>query len=264
MFAKGIPLPVGHIVCFRSLLAAAALFLFLLAARAPMKMKCTAHYGAMVMLGVLLCLHWLTLYRALKISSAAVATLSLSTYLVFTTFVEPSVFREKLRKVDLTLVVAVFAGILVMVPQLSLSNMTTQAILLGVVSGLFFMARNLLTRKYVQEYSSSLLMYWQMLVAGVLLVPLVFVSEKAVYSPQTVGLLVLFGIAFTAIPQTLFSASFRTLTVATVSIITTLHVLYGGVLGYFIHGETVTLRTVLGGLLVLTCVVIETTRRASR
>ena len=264
MFAKGIPLPVGHIVCFRALLAAGALFLFLLATRASLKMKCTAHYGAMVVHGILLCLHWLTLYRALKISSAAVATLSLSTYLVFTTFVEPSVFREKLRKVDITLVAAVFAGILIMVPQISVSNMTTQAILLGIVSGLFFMARNLLTRRYVQEYSSSLLMFWQMLVAGVLLVPLVFLAEKEVYSQQTVALLVLFGVVFTALPQTLFSASLKTLTVATVSIITTLHVFYGGVLGYFIHGETVTLRTALGGLLILSSVVIETTRRASR
>ena len=264
MFAKGIPLPVGHIVCFRALLAAALLFSFLVAVRAPVKMKCTAHYGAMVALGILLCLHWLMLYKALKISTAAVATLSLSTYPVFTTFVEPFVFREKLRKADITLVVAVFAGILIMIPQPSLSNTTTQAILLGIVSGLFFMARNLVTRRYVQEYSSSLLMSWQMLVAGVLLVPLVFLSGRAEYSAQTVGLLVLFGTVFTAIPQTLFSASFKNLSVTTVSIITTLHVFYGALFGYFIHGETVTLRTVLGGLLILACVVIETIRRASK
>ena len=264
MFAKGIPLPVGHIVCFRALLAAALLFSFLVAVRAPMKMKCTAHYGIMVLLGILLCLHWLLLYRALKISTAAVATLSLSTYAVFTTFVEPFVFREKLRKVDITLVVAVFAGILIMIPEISLSNTTTQAILLGIVSGLLFMARNLVTRKYVQEYSSSLLMSWQMLVAGILLVPLVFLSEKAVYSPQTVGLLVLFGTVFTALPQTLFSASFKNLSVTTVSIIATLHVFYGALFGYLIHGETVTLRTVLGGLLILTCVIIETIRKASK
>jgi len=264
MFAKGIPLPVGHIVCFRALLAAALLFSFLVAVRAPIKMKCTAHYGITVVLGILLCLHWLMLYRALKISTAAVGTLSLSTYPVFTTFVEPLVFREKLRKVDITLVVAVFAGILIMIPQISLSNTTTQAILLGIGSGLLFMARNLVTRKHVQEYSSSLLVFWQMLVAGVLLMPLVFLSEKAVYSPQTVGLLVLFGTVFTALPQTLFSASFKNLSVTTVSIITTLQVFYGALLGYLIHGETVTLRTVFGGLLILTCVIIETIRRASR
>jgi len=260
MFAKGIPLPVGHIVCFRALLAAALLFLFLAVARAPMKMKCAAHYGIMVVLGILLCLHWVTLYRALKISTAAVATLSLSTYPVFTTFVEPLVFREKLRKIDVVLVATVFAGILTMVPQISLSNTTTQALLLGIVSGLLFMARNLVTRVYVQEYSSSLLVSWQMLVAGVFLVPLVSFSEQVVYSPRTVGLLVLFGSLFTALPQTLFSASFKNLSVTTVSIITTLHVFYGALLGYFIHGETVTLRTVIGGLLILTCVVIESTQ----
>jgi len=264
MFAKGIPLPVGHIVCFRSLLAAGVLFSFLLAVRAPVKMKCTAHYGTIVVLGIVLCGHWLMLYKALKLSTAAVATLSLSTYPVFTTFVEPLVFREKLRKVDIALVVAVFVGIWIMIPEISLSNRTTQAILLGIGSGLLFMVRNLATRKHVQEYSSSLLMSWQMLVAGLLLVPLVFLSEKAVYSPQTVGLLVLFGTVFTALPQTLFSASFKNLRVTTVSIITTLHVFYGALFGYLIHGETVTLRTVFGGLLILTCVIIETMREAGK
>jgi drug/metabolite transporter (DMT)-like permease len=261
MFAKGIPLPVGHIVCFRSLLAAVLLLSLLLAARAPMKMKSTSDYGMMIVLGILLCLHWLTLYRALRISTAAVATLSLSTYLVFTTFVEPLVFREKLRMVDVTLVVAVVAGVLIMIPQISLSNTTTQAILLGIVSGLFFMVRNLVTRKYVQKYSSSLIMFWQMLVTGALLAPLVLLSEKVVYSPQTVGLLVLFGTVFTALPQTLFAASFKNLSVTAVSIITTLHVFYGALLGYIIHGETVTPRTAIGGVLVLTCVIVETIRK---
>ena len=264
MFAKGIPLPVGHIVCFRALLAAALLFAFLVVIRGPTKMKCTAHYGIMVVLGIILGLHWLMLYRALKISTAAVGTLSLSTYPVFTTFIEPFLFREKLRKVDIVLVAAVFAGVWVMIPEISLSNTTTQAILLGIGSGLLFMVRNLVTRKHVQEYSSSLLVAWQMLVVGVLLVPLVFLSEKAVYSPQTVVLLVLFGSVFTALPQTLFSASFKNLSVTTVSIITTLQVFYGALLGYLIHGEIVTRRTVFGGLLILTCVVIETIRRARK
>ena len=262
MFAKGVPLPVGHIVCFRALFAAAVLFSFLVAFRAPIKMKCTAHYGIMVVLGIILCVHWLMLYRALRISSAAVGTLSLSTYPVFATFVEPLVFREKLRKVDIVLVVGVFAGILVMIPQVSLSNATTQAILLGVVSGLLFMARNLVVRKYVQEYSSSLLLFWQMLVVGVLLVPLLFLSPKAEYSPETVGLLVLFGTAFTALPQTLFAASMKHLSVKTVSLISTLQVFYGAFFGYLIHGETLTLRTAFGGLLILTCVIIETIRKA--
>jgi len=78
-----------------------------------------------------------------------------------------------------------------------------------------------------------------------------------------VGLLVLFASVFTALPQTLFSASFKNLSVTTVSIISTLQVFYGALFGYLIHGETVTLRTVLGGLLILTCVIIETIRKAS-
>jgi drug/metabolite transporter (DMT)-like permease len=258
MFAKGIPLPVGHIICIRSLVGAGALFIFLLGAGLPMKIKRPGHYGVMALLGILMGLHWLTYFQALKDSTAAVAILSLHTYPVFTAIVEPFVFREKLRKTDIALAVVVFTGILIMTPEISLSNSTTRAILMGILSGLLFMGRNLLTRKYVQEYSSSFLMFCQMFIIGVLLLPVLFITAKVEYSSQTIGLLVLLGIAFTAIPHTLYSASFKTLSAKTVGILATLLPFYGAVFGYLIHKEMVTVRTAIGGMLILFCIIFET------
>ncbi|MDD2390495.1 MAG: DMT family transporter [Desulfobacterales bacterium] len=257
MFAKGIPLPVGHITCIRSIVAAVMLLLFLIAGRTPIKLKCAGHYGIMAVLGILLGLHWLTFFKALKISTAAVAILSLHTYPVFTALVEPFVFGEKLKKIDVVTALVMFAGVLSMTPEISLSNRTTQAILLGVVSGLFFMVRNLITRKYVQAYSSCQIMFWEILVTGAMLVPLLFLSGKVVYSSRTVGLLVLLGTIFTAFSQTLFSASLRNLSAKTVSICATVLPFYGAFFGYLIYGETVTPRTVTGGIVILTCIVFE-------
>ena len=199
-------------------------------------------------------------WRGVLVLSAAVAILALHTYPVLTALVEPFVFGEKLKKIDVGLAIVVFAGVGIMVPEINLSNDITLGIVLGFVSGLFFMARNLMTRKYVQEYSSTTLMFWQFLITGVVLVPMLFISDPAPYPPQTVGLLGLLGIVFTALPQTLFAASFKNLSAKTVGILATLLPFYAAFWGYLIHEETVTGRTALGGLLILACIIFETLR----
>jgi drug/metabolite transporter (DMT)-like permease len=234
MFAKGIGLPVPHIICGRSLVGAAVLLAFLLAMRAPVKMKQPRHYAGMLISGLLLCAHWVMYFKALKISTAAIAILSLHTYPIFTALVEPVVFRGKLRLADVALAMVVLAGIAIMTPEIDLLDTTTRGVLLGIGSGIFFMARNLLVRKYVREYSGSCLMFWQMLAAGIVLLPFVAVG-RVVPSSSHLGLLLLMGSFFTALPQALFAASFKHLTAKTVGIIATLLPFYGALFGYFIH-----------------------------
>jgi drug/metabolite transporter (DMT)-like permease len=81
--------------------------------------------------------------------------------------------------------------------------------------------------------------------------------------PRTAELLLLLGVVFTAIPQTLFAASFKNLSAKTVGIIATLLPFYGALFGYFIHDEKVTLRTAMGGLVILACVFFEIIRSAT-
>ncbi|MHC4520574.1 MAG: DMT family transporter [Planctomycetota bacterium] len=263
MFAKGIALPVSHIICWRSLIGAAALLVVLLPNGSPFAVKKDRHYGLMILLGLLLCLYWLTYYKALKVSTAAVAILALHTYPVVTALIEPFLFREKLHKSDVALALLVFVGILIMTPELSLSNATTQGIVLGVVSGLFFMVRNLLTRKYVHHYSSSALMFWQMLVTCLVLVPWV-IADGIDLSPREVRLLLLLGVVFTAVPHTMFSASFKHLSAKTVGIIATLLPFYGAFFGYLIHDEALAWRTAAGGLVVLIGIAFETLQHVKR
>ncbi|NLZ05041.1 MAG: DMT family transporter [Phycisphaerae bacterium] len=259
MFAKGIALPVPHIICLRSLIGAAALVAMLAALRRPLKAGGGRHYVLMVTLGLLLCAHWLTYFKALKVSTAAVAILSLHTYPVITAIIEPFLFSERLRKSDVLLAVVVFIGIVIMTPAMSLSDATTRGIVLGVISGLFFMVRNLLTRKYVHQYTSSVLMFWQMLVTGLVLLPWLFI-DRAAWTPATGGLLLLLGVVFTAVPHTLFSASFKHLSAKTVGIIATLLPFYAAFFGYLIHDETLSLRTVVGGSIILAAIAFETVR----
>ena len=103
MFAKGIDLPVTDIIGWRSLCAAFVLLVYLVVCKKQVLPSSIKHYGLMLILGGLLCAHWLTYFQALKVSTAAVAILSLHTYPVLTALIEPFLFGERLRKTDMVL-----------------------------------------------------------------------------------------------------------------------------------------------------------------
>lgn len=187
--------------------------------------------------------------------------LALHTYPILTALIEPVCFGEKLKKTDLLLALGAFISILIMMPEFDLSNRTTQGILLGVLSGLFFMTRNLILRKMVKTYSSAHLMFWQSIVIGVMLLPILFTSGEAPYSSDSIFLLLLLGIVFTAVPQTLFASGLNNLSAKTVGILASLLPLYGAIFGYLIHNEQVAARTVIGGCFILSCVVLENARQ---
>ncbi len=258
MFAKGIDLPVGELTCLRSVFCAGALFLFIGLRKQSARLISRRDLGLMLILGALLCLHWLTYFQALKISSAAVAILALHTYPVITALIEPVLFGEPLRKTDLAVAMVAFTGLFIMMPAFDLSNRVTQGILIGIVSGLFFMTRNLMLRKLLRTYSSSHLMFWQSLVSGFVLIPILLTSGEAPYTMDSILLIALLGVVFTAIPQTLFASGLKNLSAKTVGIMACLLPLYGAFFGYWVHNEQITLRTMLGGSFILACVVYET------
>ena len=258
MFAKGVALPIRHIICLRSFVAAVGLIVIMRILKITLRVDRKDCWGILG-LGLLMCAHWLTYFEALRISTAVVAILALHIYPVLTALVEPLVFKEKLKGKDVALAFLVFLGLFIMTPQFSLDNNISKGILLGVVSGCFFTGRNLLMRKYAKVYSSYTLMSWQAIIIGVVLTPVLFLGTPQAYPGQTIGLLLMLGIIFTAVPHTLYCASFKNLSAKTIGIFGMLLPFYAAVLGYFIHDEGIpTLRTFIGGAIILGCVIFET------
>jgi drug/metabolite transporter (DMT)-like permease len=76
-------------------------------------------------------------------------------------------------------------------------------------------------------------------------------------------LFLLLGTVFTALNQTLYAASLRSLSAKTVSIISTLLPLYAAVTAIVFLGEIPTVETIIGGIVVIAAVMIETVRAAN-
>jgi len=282
MFPKGIAMSPQGIVFFRALLSVMAIGIFFKATGGRLGVKRPKDYWVMGVLGLLMCVHWVTLFAALQLAEAAIVVVALNTYPALTTLAEPLAFGKRPRAMDVVLAVIVLVGVLIMLPEgsfdlipvtlggvvlklpdISLRDPTTLAIALAVGSGALFGTRNIVIRKYANHYTGGALMFWQTLVTCVCLLAFVPTSAE-VYTPRAIGLLVALGVGFTALPQSLYAHGLRHLSAKTVGILSLMQVLYAAFWGYLLFAETINLRTAIGGAIILTCIILETLRSTER
>lgn len=205
---------------------------------------------AFAALGVLLAVHWTTFFEAVQTCGVALALITFSTFPIFVAFLEPLFFREKLRMADVVLAVVALAGIVVLTPSFELRDQATQGVLWGIASGLTFALLSLLNRKYVRQHSSITIALYQDGFAALALLPFV-VRDWPTFTIRDVLLLAVLGVLCTAVAHSLFIASLHRVRARTASMITCLEPVYGAALAALILGDIPTVRTVVGGSVVL-------------
>jgi drug/metabolite transporter (DMT)-like permease len=259
LFAKLIKLPAFEITCLRSVPAVLCLVGVLALFREGYALRAGRDYLWAALSGLALAAHWVTYFKSIQLSTVAIGILSLHVYPVMTALAEPLFFKEPFHPIDLLMTVAVLAGIGIMVPEFTLSSDTTQGILWGILSAVFWTARNLFSRQLVRSYSGLKVMVYQLGVCVLVPLPFVVASGQTV-SPHAWGQLALLGVIFTALPHTLFTNSLRHLTTRTVSVMATLLPIYGAVLAALVLDEIPAFRTLIGGAIVIAVVFYETWR----
>jgi drug/metabolite transporter (DMT)-like permease len=205
---------------------------------------------AFALLGVLLAVHWTTFFQAVQTSGVALALITFSTFPTFVAFLEPLFSREKLRAVDIVLAAAALAGIAILTPSFQLRDQATQGVLWGIASGLTFALLSLLNRKYVRQHSSITIALYQDGFAALALLPFVVPAWPA-FTVRDVLLLAVLGVLCTAVAHSLFIAGLHGVRARTASMIACLEPVYGAALAAVVLGEIPTLRTLLGGTVVL-------------
>ncbi len=216
----------------------------------------------LVVSGLFMGLHWITYFYSLRYSNVAIGMLSLFTYPVLTSFLEPIILRTKFQKVHLLLAILVLLGIYFLVPDFDLDSSYTIAVLLGILSALFYALRNLSLKSSVNTYDGTALMSYQLLVIAIILCPFFFFEDSTNILSEWKPLLAL-ALITTAIGHTLFLRSFKHFSITTASIISSIQPVYGIIIGALFLSEIPSLTTIFGGVLILSSVVIESIRSYS-
>lgn len=215
-------------------------------------------------LGFILSLHWITFFHSIQISTVAIGLLSYSSFPIFTVFLEPLFFKEKLIKVNLLLSILAFSGIWILIPEMEIKNRVTQGVIFGLISGLTFSILSIFNRKLSQKYSSLLITFYEDISASLLLFPFLFFRKSEFIGVREVALLGFLGVFCTALAHTLFVKGMRHVKAQIASIIATLEPVYGILLASVLLKEIPSLRTICGGTLILLATIIVSAKKDAK
>lgn len=256
LFSKLISLTALEITMLRSIFAGLIILAIFFWQKKSIKLSKNKDYGIVLLLGVLLALHWVTYFHAMQVSSIAVGVIALYTFPVITVFLEPLFHGEQPHAKDVVSALMVLFGVFLLVPEFSLNNETTQGILWGVLSALFFALRNIIQGHYFKGYSAKHSLFYQSWVTFVVLLPFSFEIVAEVTTVQW-GQLIILGLFFTALPHTLFAFSLLNLKAKTVSLVACVQVVYATIFAALLLAEWPVFSTLMGGLIVVSTAMYE-------
>ena len=257
LFGKLLSLPSMMIVLGRVFFSSVFLLIIMLYLKKDIKLKEQKHYFYFVLMGVILAIHWSTFFKSIQVSTVAIGLLTFSTFPVFVTFFEPYFFKEKIKLSDVFIAIVTFLGVVLVIPKFELGNNLTEGALCGIVSSFTYAILSMLNRKYVKEYSSTVIAFYEQFVATIVLIPFLFL-QKPIFQPKDILLLILLGTVFTGISHSLFINGLKNIKTQVAGIISSLEPVYGIILAVFLLREIPTLREILGGVIILGTVFYST------
>lgn len=259
VLGKYIAMPTPVIIWWRSIIGFIVLLLLCKILKVNLKVKDKRDLKRFVLSALFLGAHWITYFYALKLSNVAIGMLSLYTFPIITSLLEPLFLKSKWDIIHFILGGMVLCGIYILSPEINLESQYFQGILLGILSAVCYSIRILILKRDVAHYNGIMLMLYQVFVLSVVLAPVLLFMDTSGISTQYPYVFLL-GVLTTAIGHTLFVKSLKYFSASTASIITSVLPVYGIVLAYFFLNEVPEFNTYIGGLLIVSTVVIESIR----
>ena len=153
----------------------------------------------------------------------------------------------------------VLFGIYLMVPEFSFENKHFFGLCLGLISALVYSFRNIMLRQKVRDYNQSVVMFNQLMVIALMLLPSCFFIKATVLMDYLPAVMLL-ALLTTAIGHTMFISSFKKFSITSASLISALQPVYGILLGLIFLKELPKLNTLIGGAMILFTVIFESVR----
>lgn len=259
LFGKLIEAPAQVIVSGRVIFATMFLYIVLKFKNEKVEMSSPTSKKIIILQGSLLFLHWFSFFQAIKLSSVALGLLSFSSFPIFTTFMEPLFFKEKLERGKVITAIITFIGISMVVPLSGIDVQMLSGIGMGVFSGFSFAVLAIMNRKFSSSVSGIKLTFYQCMGASFWSIPVLFLWNK-VPSGKDVFFMLVLGVIFTGVAHTLFVMSLKRISASTVSVTTCLEPVYAIVFAAFILGEIPTLKIILGSSVIILAAFLSTKR----
>ncbi|MDA7558411.1 DMT family transporter [Flavobacteriaceae bacterium] len=253
---KFIEMPTPIIIWWRSFLAFVILLLFCKLKKIRLTISSRKDLWTFILSAVFMGAHWITYFYSLKFSNVAIGMLSLYTFPVMTALLEPFFTKVKLDPTHIFLGFMVLVGIYILAPEMTLNSSHAQGVLLGLLSALCYSLRILILKQHVAHYNGTMLMMYQLLILTLILAPFLYFMDTSGIQTQFPYVIIL-ALLTTALGHSMFVHSLKYFTSSTATIMTSALPVYGIVIAYIFLNEIPNKNVLLGGLLIISTVIIE-------
>ena len=230
----------AHVLVFyRMFFASAILFLFFRvfkkrSLRVPRKLLLQ-----LVMIGGFMGFHWLCFFYSIKVSNVSIALSCLSLSTLFTSVLEPIIFK---RKIDISEVIIGIVIVICMGMIFKTEFQYKEGIFFGVLTALFGTIFQVYNGKIYGKTSSGNIIFYEIF-SGFLILSLFYMMTGQIWdvseiSYRDLALVILLAGVFTAYPMLESVSLMKYISPFTLILTINLEPVYGIILAFFIFGES--------------------------
>ena len=222
----------GRVICSSLLLLAISLV-----KKDKLTLESKKDYALIIGTGVIMAIHWSSFFQAIQVSSVAIGTITFSTFPLFLTFMEPVVFKEKLRARSVISAVILLAGVYITVPEFSVENQVTVGILWGMLCSFTYAIMTLGNRYFSKKYTGRIICLYE--------------QGTVEWRPVDIAGVAAIGFVCTAIAYSLYVSAQKGVRAQTAGIISGMETVYGIIFAFVFLREVPTVRELIGGAVIL-------------
>ncbi|WP_296637425.1 DMT family transporter [Polaribacter sp.] len=162
------------LVFFRMLLAVIFIFFFFLIQKKPFFINKKGLVKFLIT-GIIIALHWIFFFKAIKVSNVSVALVTMSTGAFFTSILEPVFFRRRLKLIEIFFGVVVILGLYII---FNFESSYRLGIIYALISSFLSSLFAVLNGLFIKEYDENRISFYQLLFGTLFVFAFLILSGK--------------------------------------------------------------------------------------
>ena len=235
----------GRVIC-----SSIILFTISKVKKSNLKLDSKKDYLLIIGAGMVLAAHWTTFFQSIQVSTVAIGTITFSTFPLFITFIEPVIFKERLKTKSVVSAIILLIGVLITIPEFSMENQVTIGIIWGMISSFTYAIITLANRYFSKKYEGRTVCLYEQGTAAIVLLPAAFLVE-ATWRPQDIAGVAVIGCVCTAFAYSLYVSAQKGVRAQTAGIISGMETVYGIIYAFILLKEVPSVRELVGGVIIL-------------
>jgi drug/metabolite transporter (DMT)-like permease len=258
ILGKLISLDALPLVWYRMSIAVALIFLFISSKKISFQVA-PKKFMLMAIAGIVIALHWVTFFKAIKVSTVSIALATMSTGAFFTALLEPFFYQRKIIWYEILFGIIVMGGLYII---FNVEAQYAQGIMFGLVSALLSAIFALMNGKLIQTNKPSVISFYELGIGVLFLSVYLGINQRFTADFFTISANDWLYLAILASICTAYAfiASVKVmkfLTPYTVMLTVNLEPIYGIILAFIFLGDSEKMNPLfyLGALLILSTVI---------